>query len=420
MEELTVDFLLQYALSTDFSLPPLTLEYAINSAPNGFGWAEWPALAVYEVYLIFLHTGDLTLFAEHYDALLPFTLSPLIDDATGLWTCPPNSTALDCNNPEVDWPPTARDGFVFTPTNTVVNAIAAAAMDAFAAMALALGGHEGDAAALAARAAAVRAAVNAASWDPATGVYFDGVTTRHAAWHSTVFALGFGVPTAATAPAVAAALVRRLPSGDANVTSCFPSSVWPTQWALEGLFSVADDHGRRALGALTCAEENGWLGLLAQGATQTPEAWSPAVKGNLEWGMTWSAAPGNAVPRHVLGVQPAAPGFARVRVRPQPGPLTLVAGVVPTLRGAVGVRFAQTLDGGGGGGGGGGGAVTAARLELALPGNTPATACLPAAACAAGVRVDGKPAAATSDGDYACVDLVAAGAAPRVVTCGGG
>jgi hypothetical protein len=67
---------------------------------------------------------------------------------------------------------------------------------------------------------------------------------------------------------------------------------------------------------------------------------------------------------------------------------------------------------------GAGGAATAARLELALPGNTPATACLPAAACAAGVRVDGAPAAATTDGDYACVDVRAAGAAPRVIECG--
>ena len=191
---------------------------------------------------------------------------------------------------QVDWPPTARDGFVFTPTNTVVNAIVSAALSQFSEMAAALGGHDADAALLAAQATAMRAAVNSVMWSNASGAYRDGATTDHEAWHSTVFALGMGVPTPDMAPAVATALLRRLPAGNSSVGACFPSSVWPTQWALEGLYAgSADDHGRAALNVLTCAGANGWIGMLEQGATQAPEAWSPAVKANLEWGMTWGA-----------------------------------------------------------------------------------------------------------------------------------
>ncbi len=234
---------------------------------------------------------------------------------------------------QVDWPSTARDGFVFTPTNAVVNAIAYAAMLRFAEMATALGGHDGDAALLTAQAASLRAAMNAAMWDSASGAYNDGATTTHQAWHSTVFALAMGIPTADMVPAVAVALLVRLPAGNASVESCFPSSVWPTQWALEGLYTAfAQDHGRSGLELLTCSFENGWVDMLAQGATQAPEAWSPQVKANLEWGMVWGAAPGDIVPRFVLGVRPAAPGFTVAIIQPQIGSLTSVAGTVPTVR----------------------------------------------------------------------------------------
>jgi len=410
VEELTIDLLLQYSLSAEFSLQPFTIAYVLNNRPEGYGWAEWPSLAVLEVYSIFLHTGDLSLFVSNYDLLRNFTLAALVNSTTGLWTCPPGSKTLDCNNPEVDWPPSARDGFVFTPTNTVVNAIAFAAMGRFSEMASAAGRAD-DAALFAARAAALRAAANAALRLPG-GAYLDGATTNHSAWHSSVFALGMGLPEAADAPATAAALLARTPARGGAAAACFPSSVWPTQWALEGLFlGDPGDHGRAALELLACAKPDGWAAMLEQGATQAPEAWSPEVKGNLEWGMTWGAAPGDLLPRMVLGVRPLLPGFAAVLLQPQPGLLTLVAGEVPTVRGRVAARFAQALDAGG--------RATAARLEAVLPGATPATACLPLSACpGARVVVDGAPTAARVDGDYACADLQPAAVSPRVIECG--
>ena len=415
VEELTIDLLQQYALSQEWTMPIFALAYVLNNRPEGFGWAEWPALVLFSVHEIFMHSGDLSLFVANYASLRRFTLVSLVDaSGSGLWTCAPPSKELDCNNPEVDWPPSSRDGFVFTPTNTVVNAIAYRAMLMFSELAAAAGGHDDDAAAFAASAAALRAAINAQLFDAASGGYRDGLNTTHRAWHSTAFALGMGVPTPDMARRVAAAAVARLPAGNASVQECFPSNVWPTQWVLEGLYSTAaDDHGALGAALMLCNRTSGWLAMLRANSTQTPEAWSDALKGNQEQGMTWGAAPGDVIPRFVLGVRPLSPGFASAIVQPQVGPFKGVSGTVPTVRGSITARYSQTVAADG--------SVATAQLELELPGNLPTLACLPLSACGAGlsVLVDGEVVAGAARGDYACVDqLTARGAgAPRRLQC---
>ena len=418
VEELTVDLLQQYALSVEFTMQPFALAYILNNRPEGFGWAEWGAFVVFSVHEIFLHSGDLALFETYYAPLRRFTLISLVDPQTGLWTCPFGSKELDCNNPEVDWPPNARDGFVFTPTNTVVNAAAFRAMSMFAEMAAAAGGHDADAATFAAAAAALRAAINAQLFDAATGAYRDGLNTSHLAWHSTAFALGMGVPTPDMAARVAAAAVARLPAGNASVQSCFPSNVWPTQWVLEGLYRYApDDHGVLGAALMLCNATSGWLAMLRAGYTQAPEAWNVELKANMELGMTWGAAPGDVLPRLALGVRPLQPGFAEALVMPQAGPFGGIAGAVPTLRGTIAARYTQTFADAGRGPAL---VVATAQLELALPGNLPTTACLPLSACTGGTMlVDGLASAGLVQGDYLCVaQLFAKGAtAPRRLQC---
>ena len=41
----------------------------------------------------------------------------------------------------------------------------------------------------------------------------------------------------------------------------------------------------------------------------------------------------------MLGIRPAAPGFSQVRIAPQPGPLTRVAGTLPHPAGAISVAL---------------------------------------------------------------------------------
>jgi alpha-L-rhamnosidase len=64
-------------------------------------------------------------------------------------------------------------------------------------------------------------------------------------------------------------------------------------------------------------------------------------------------------------MQPAAPGFAKIRIAPQPGPLNKVSGEVPTPRGPVRLEMSKT-----------GGRWT---LKASAPSGIPVTVVLPGA-----------------------------------------
>ena len=87
---------------------------------------------------------------------------------------------------------------------------------------------------------------------------------------------------------------------------------------------------------MTSESDRSWLGMMAQGATITTEAWSLAAKPNQDWNHAWGTAPLNVIARHVLGVRPTSPGFRTYAVEPHCGSLE-VAGVVPTVRGPIAV-----------------------------------------------------------------------------------
>ena len=93
---------------------------------------------------------------------------------------------------------------------------------------------------------------------------------------------------------------------------------------------------------MTSESDRSWLGMMAQGATITTEAWSLAAKPNQDWNHAWGTAPLNVIARHVLGVRPTSPGFRTYALEPHCGSLE-GAGVVPTVRGpiAVGNRDAR-------------------------------------------------------------------------------
>jgi hypothetical protein len=60
----------------------------------------------------------------------------------------------------------------------------------------------------------------------------------------------------------------------------------------------------------------------------------------------WSATPTYDLSAHVLGVRPAAPGYAAVLVAPWFGPLSALRGTVPTPHGAVRVALRRAGEGG--------------------------------------------------------------------------
>lgn len=394
-EAMSINILMQYATSVEFALQTYTLEYMLNSRPSNLGWAEWQALAIMSTYYVWQHSGDLSLFVRHYAQLRNFTELALVNATLSLWQCVGNDFA--CSKPEIDWPAGMRDGFVFEPVDTVVNAYVQHAMDLFAQMAAAAGGHDADVALFSNASAAVRAAVNARLYNASCGCYVDGLGTQHTAWHSSVYSLALGVPTTPAQSRAVFDFVLAHSAGDTAL--CTPGNVFPAQSALDAFYAMDDDHGFAAYAMLTCGGLNSWLAMLAQGATTTMEAWNPDEKPNLTWSHSWAASPADAIPRGLFGVRPLVPGFAAVLVKPQPGPLLSGSATVPTIRGPVVVAFNQTLNGR---------VATAFAVAVTIPGATAGTVCVPASACGGGsLVVDGVTIPGVTMSDYLCANVSA-------------
>jgi len=109
----------------------------------------------------------------------------------------------------------------------------------------------------------------------------------------------------------------------------------------------------------------------------TTEAWDEYYKPNLTWNHAWGAAPANIVARRIAGVEPAAPGFARIAIRPQLGGLERGDLKTPTPRGPV--RVAWRTEGAG------------LSLEISVPANTRAEIALPLPRADAVVTESGRP-----------------------------
>ena len=119
-------------------------------------------------------------------------------------------------------------------------------------------------------------------------------------------------------------------------------SPWFLFFTLEALFQAgySDD-------ALQLLREQ-WNRMLEKGATTFWETF-PGHIGGGHWSRSlchgWSAAPAYFLSTKVLGVTPAAPGYRRVRIAPQPWNLRWARGTVPTPRGPVSVAWQVGEDG---------------------------------------------------------------------------
>eukprot|EP01051_Picozoa_sp_SAG22_P006450 SAG22_NODE_423_length_10665_cov_7.110543_3_plen_257_part_00 len=151
-----------------------------------------------------------------------------------------------------------------------------------------------------------------------------------------------------------------------------PCGVYVSQFTLQALYKNAADHGQAALELLTSTAKHSWLNMIKQGATASMEAWTPDEKPNLTWSHVWSASPGFVIPWFLFGIQPTAPGWKTLTIKPAPGNLTHGHYTLPTVKGPVKADFKQSL----------GGARTdsdAPRFELSveLPRDVTATVSVP-------------------------------------------
>jgi hypothetical protein len=338
---------------------------------------EWASHMILMAHADWMQTGDRAWLAARYESLKP---KLLLDRARadGLIT----STEAQIERGDiVDWPAGERDGFVFRPVNTVVNAFHLRSLALMAELAAALG-KGAEARSLGDRERATRRAFEEKLFDAARGRFRDGEGTDHASLHASLFPLAFGLVPAERRPAVVEWVGER-------GMAC---SVYAAQYLLEALFEHGA--GRRALELITAPTDRSWRHMLDSGTTITWEAWDTKYKPNQDWNHAWGTAPANLLPRYVLGARPLAPGWTRVLVRAHPGALTKAEGKIPTPRGPVTVCWEKG---------------DRFRMHLALPRGTSAKVQLPAAEGTTGVWLDGQRVPATRDGAWWTLEKDVAG-----------
>ena len=315
---------------------------------------EWATHMIFMAHADWMQWGDPQWLRPRYEALKSKLLLERAR-ADGLITSTP---AHIRKGDLVDWPTTERDGFEFTPVNTVANAFYLRGLTLMAELARALG-HETDAVEFARREHVARAAFQEKLFDANRGVYRDGEGTEHAALHSSLFPLAFGLVPESERPRVTAFVLSR-------GMAC---SVYAAQYLLEALFENGAADAAHAL--ITAPGDRSWRHMVESGTTITWEAWDQRYKPNQDWNHAWGAAPANLFPYFVVGARPLAPRWARVRVCPHPGPLTEASGTIPTPHGPLLVRWTKT---------------NSFQLSITLPAGMTAEIALPASPNSSGVR----------------------------------
>lgn len=327
---------------------------------------EWAAHMIFIAHADWMQTGDAAWLAPRYEALKTKLLLQRAR-ADGLLVSTEAQTKRD---DIVDWPTTERDGYVFKPVNTVVNAFHLRALALMAELAAALK-KDADVADYTAREASTHAAFQEKLFDPARSIYRDGEGTDHASQHANLFPLAFGLVPAEHRARLVEWVSHREMAG----------SVYAAQYLLEGLF--ANEAGEKALALITAPNDRSWKHMVESGTTITWEAWDQKYKPNQDWTHAWGAAPANLLPRYVLGAQPLTPGWHRALIRPNLGNLKSAEGKIPTPRGPLLVSWKND---------------TAFKLTLALPKGMKAHLELPASEQSHAVFLNGKPTPAHRNG----------------------
>jgi len=338
---------------------------------------EWAPHMVFIAYVDWMQTGDKEWLRRHYEYLKTKTL----DDRAGADGLVHSTPAQMQRGDVVDWPPGERDGYVFTPVNTVVNAFHLRAIEEMRQLALVLG-EQRDAENYAQRERTALASFQRVLFDEKTGLYRDGIGTDHSSLHANLFPLAFGLVPEDNRAHVAEWLAQQ----------GMRCSVYAAQYLLQGLFE--NGQAAAAVEEMIAPGDRSWRHMVDSGTTITWEAWDQRYKPNQDWNHVWGAAPANLLPHFVLGVQVSKPGWSEAEIQPHPGGLEFASGTVPTPRGAVRVTW-----------------KVAPRFTLSaeLPPGMEARVRLPAARGSRGVWIDGHAAMAHRDGGWWVLDKDVAG-----------
>ncbi len=244
---------------------------------------------------------------------------------------------LDWDRREPFGCPVEKQGYV-----TVLSLLTACALDAGARMAASLGAAREERS-WSERASLLREHVVERCWeDVPRGLVVDwvrgGEMSRHMSRFTTAWAVLAGVGTAPQR----STLLDVLGSSGGRLGPTTTGYGQTTN--VEALFS-----GGRAQAALDVIRAY-WGGMLARGASTFWESFDPDEQRDTElelygrrYGVSlchgWSGAVAGTLATHVLGVEPASPGYARTTIAPQLGDLAWAEGEVPTPHGPIVVRW---------------------------------------------------------------------------------
>jgi hypothetical protein len=252
----------------------------------------------------------------------------------------------------VDWASCYTTG-----CSSTVNALWARALEDYAAMAEWLG-NPGTAGWARDRYEGVRAAFDA-FWDDARGVYIDhidrGEAKRAAAQHPGASALAAGIVPADRVARVVAGITDRSRlikhawvmdkvtvdgggSGYVYMVMGYPEPEWDVETQMveaEPFFRyvVHDGLARAGRADLVADRCRDWSYFLDRGETTWPEDWNGGTRCH-----GWASTPTRDLIVHTLGITPAEPGYASVRVAPALGDLEWARATVPTPHGPITVE----------------------------------------------------------------------------------
>ena len=344
---------------------------------------EWAFHLIFMAHADYRHTGSTEWLVSNYESLKPKLLLERARE-DGLLVSNAKQIARD---DIVDWPKSERDGFVFKPVNTVVNAFHIRSLQMMSEMAGALGKQD-EATEYQSMAAKARESFQRVLFNPMKGAYRDGQGTDHMSQHASLFPLAFGLVPEERTDAVVKAVGNR-------GMAC---SVYAAQYLMEGLF--ANGAAARALELVTAPTDRSWRHMLKSGATITWEAWDMKYKPNQDWNHAWGAAPANLFPRFILGVEASSHGWKDARIRPNTSTLAYAKGKVPTPRGPIEVGWENK---------------SSFQMRLELPAGVTAKLELPASPESKAVLINGNPVAAKRIGSRWHVEEAVSGFGSIVV-----
>jgi len=362
-----------YAVDREYALARYTLQFLLRNP----SWpTEWHMHTVLMAWQDYLQTGNSELLQKYYTDLKAKTLSALARPDGLISTLEGGITKAfleslyyhgDSFRDIVDWPPGTpagekqagnhgplpegeRDGYVFMPYNSVVNAFHYRTLVLMAKIAGVLNKHE-EAVSFAEKATQVGESFNKNFFNREKNIYVDGIGTGHASLHANMFPLAFGlVPETKMISIVKFIKSRGM--------AC---SVYGAQYLLEALYNAGE--GDYALSLMTAETKRSWMNMIRAGSTVTTEAWDEYYKPNLTWNHAWGAAPANIIVRRLMGIKPLEPACRVLEIKPQPGNLSGLELKTATIRGQVEAKWQSDAD--------------RFSLKVRIPANTKARIWLP-------------------------------------------